>query len=199
LNKEQSTGGNIGLHFHTDTFDVSVSAYRTNYDNFTYLQETGAEMDELPVAIWTQTDATFEGWEAQLSWDFLENSSGLWTVNAITDSVKATTSSGENLPRIVPARIGGDIAWQLGNWTAGFGVMHVFDQNSVAPDETKTEGYNWFNANLAYNWSLGETDLQVFLDGSNLGDEEARVATSYLKEFAPLPGRTIEAGIRIYF
>jgi iron complex outermembrane receptor protein len=69
----------------------------------------------------------------------------------------------------------------------------------VAPDETKTEGYNWFNANLAYNWSLGGTDLQVFLDGSNLGNEEARVATSYLKDFAPLPGRTFEAGIRIYF
>lgn len=199
LNKEQSTGGNIGLHFHTETFEASVSAYRTKYDNFTYLQETGAELDGLPVAIWTQTDATFEGWEAQLSWDFLENSSGLWTLNAITDSVKATTTGGENLPRIVPARVGADIAWQLGSWTAGFGVLHVFDQNSVAPDETKTEGYNWFNANLAYNWSLGDTDLQVFLDGSNLGNEEARVATSYLKDFAPLPGRTFEAGIRIYF
>lgn len=199
LNKEQSTGGNIGLHFHTDTFEASVSAYRTKYDNFTYLQETGDELDGLPVALWTQTDATFEGWEAQLSWDFLENDSGLWTLNAITDSVKATTTSGENLPRIVPARVGADIAWQMGNWTGGFGVLHVFDQNSVAPDETKTEGYNWFNANLAYNWSLGSTDLQVFLDGSNLGNEEARVATSYLKDFAPLPGRTFEAGLRIYF
>lgn len=199
LNKEQSTGANIGLHFHTDTIDASVSAYRTKYDNFTYLQETGAELDGLPVAFWTQTDATFEGWEAQVSWDFLENSSGQWTLNAVTDSVKATTHSGENLPRIVPARFGADIAWQLGNWTAGFGMLHVFDQNSVAPDETKTEGYNWFNANLAYNWTLGDTDLQVFFDGSNLGNEEARVATSYLKDFAPLPGRTFEAGIRIYF
>lgn len=199
LNKEQSTGGNIGVHFHTDTIDASVSAYHTKYNNFTYLQETGAELDGLPVAFWTQTDATFEGWEAQLSWDFLDNSSGQWTLNAVTDSVKATTDSGENLPRIVPARFGADIAWQLGNWTAGFGVMHVFDQNSVAPDETKTEGYNWYNANLAYNWTLGDTDLQVFFDGSNLGNEVARVATSYLKDFAPLPGRTFEAGIRIYF
>lgn len=199
LSKEKASGADLGLHFHTDSFEASVSAYRTKYDDFTYLQATGDEMDGLPVALWTQTDATFEGWEAQLSWDFLENSSGLWTLNAITDSVKATTSNGENLPRIVPARVGGDIAWQLGNWTAGFGVLHVFDQNSVAPDETKTEGYNWFNADLAYNWTLGGADLQVFLDASNLGNEEARVATSYLKDFAPLPGRSFEAGIRIYF
>lgn len=199
LDKEKSTGGDIGLHFHTETFEASVSAYRTQYSNFTYLLETIDVIDDLPVAFWTQTDATFEGWEAQVSWDFLENNSGLWTLNLITDSVKATQANGDYLPRIAPARFGGDIAWQFGNWTTGFGVLHVFDQNNVAPDETKTGGYNWINANIAYNWNVGDTDMQLFLDGSNLGNEQARVATSYLKDFAPLPGRTIEAGIRIYF
>lgn len=199
LNKEESTSGDIGLHFHTGRFEASVSAYRTKYDNFTYLEVTGAEMDDLPVALWTQTDATFTGWEAQASWDFLENKSGLWTLNFITDSVRATQDNGDYLPRIVPARVGADIAWQLGNWTAGFGVLHVYEQNDVAPDESNTDGYNWINANLAYNWKAGDTDMQLFIDGSNLGNDEARVATSYLKDFAPLAGRTFEAGFRIYF
>jgi iron complex outermembrane recepter protein len=199
LNKESSLGGDLGLHFHTGSFEASASVYRNDYDDYTYLQEDGTEMDGMPVARWTQTDATFEGWEAQASWDFLENNSGLWTVNFITDRVKATQANGNYLPRIAPARIGADLAWELGNWTAGFGVLHVYDQDDTAPGETPTEGYNWFDANLAYGWSHGGTDMQVFLLGSNLGNEDARVATSYLKDFAPLPGRSIEAGFRIYF
>ena len=99
----------------------------------------------------------------------------------------------------MPSRLGADIAWQLGNWTAGLGLMHVYDQDETAPGETETDGYNMVNANIAYRWTAGGTDLQIFLDGSNLADEEARVSTSYLKDFAPLPGRTLEAGIRIFF
>ncbi|HWS40680.1 MAG TPA: TonB-dependent receptor [Arenimonas sp.] len=199
LDKETSTGGDLGLHFHTGEFELSVSVFRTEYDDFTYLQEDGNEQDELPVALWTQTDATFKGWEVQGSWDFLENNSGLWTLNFLADHVKATQANGDYLPRIAPGRIGTDIEWQLGNWSAGLGILHVYDQKDVAIDESSTEGYNWINANIAFNWKAGGTDMQLFLDGTNLGNEEARVATSYLKDFAPLPGRTIEAGLRIYF
>ena len=199
LGKEESIGGNIGLHFHNGKIDASLSFYRTEYDNFIYLEGSDLELDGLPVAYWSQTDATFTGWEAQLSWDFLENRSGLWTINALVDSVNTSTGGGGNLPRIVPSRLSADIAWQLGNWTAGFGLMHVYDQDETAPGETETDGYNMVNANIAYRWTAGGTDLQVFLNGSNLADEEARVSTSYLKDFAPLPGRTLEAGIRIFF
>ena len=199
LDKEESIGGNIGLHFHNGKIDASVSFYRTEYDNFIYLEGSDLELDGLPVAYWSQADATFTGWEAQLSWDFLENRSGLWTFNALVDSVNASTNGGDNLPRIVPSRLGADIAWQLGNWTAGFGLMHVYDQDETAPGETETDGYNMVNANIAYRWTAGGTDLQVFLEGSNLADEEARVSTSYLKDFAPLPGRALQAGIRIFF
>lgn len=199
LGKETSTGGDLGLHFHTGNFEASVSVFRTEYDDYTYLLENGLEIDGLPVALWTQTDATFKGWEAQASWDFLENRSGLWTLNFIADQVEATQRNGEYLPRIVPARVGADLAWALNGWRAGFGVLHVADQDDTAPAETPTEGYNWWDANLSYTWDRNGTDIEVFLNGANLGNEEARVATSYLKDFAPLPGRSIEAGLRIYF
>lgn len=199
LGKETSFGGDLGLHFHTGSIEASVSVFRNDYDDYTYLLEDGTELDGLPVALWTQTDATFEGWEAQASWDFLENDSGLWTLNFITDRVKATQANGDYLPRIAPARIGADLVWALGGWSAGFGVLHVYDQDDTAPGETPTEGYNWWDANLSYTWDRDGTDFEVFLNGANLGNEEARVATSYLKDFAPLPGRSIEAGFRIYF
>ncbi|HWR96766.1 MAG TPA: TonB-dependent receptor [Arenimonas sp.] len=199
LGKETANGGDLGLHFHTDRFEASVSVFRTEYKDFTYLQQNGETLDDLPVALWVQTDATFKGWEAQASWDFLENRSGLWTLNLIADRVDANQANGDNLPRIAPARAGADIAWRLGGWTAGIGITHVSAQNDVAPDESRTAGYDDIDANLAYTWNSGGTDMELFLIGTNLGNEEARVATSYLKDFAPLPGRTLEAGFRMYF
>ena len=199
LNKETATGGDLGLHFHTETFEASVSVFQTNYKDFTYLQANGNMQDDLPEALWVQNDATFKGWEFQASWAFLDNKSGAWSLNFLTDHVDATQANGDYLPRIAPARVGADIAWQLGSWTAGFGYMHVYKQNDVAPDETTTASYNLFDANIAYAWYSGKTEMELFLNASNLGNEEARVATSYLKDYAPLPGRTLEAGIRIYF
>jgi iron complex outermembrane receptor protein len=55
------------------------------------------------------------------------------------------------------------------------------------------------NANLTYHWDLGGNDFEVFLDGRNLSNQEARVHTSFLKEIAPLPGRAFSAGFRILF
>jgi len=52
------------------------------------------------------------------------------------------------------------------------------------------------NARLAYRFESVGTGLEVFIQGENLGDQEARVATSFLKEFAPLPGRSVTIGIR---
>jgi iron complex outermembrane receptor protein len=39
----------------------------------------------------------------------------------------------------------------------------------------------------------------VYLRGENLLDEDARRHTSPLKEFAPLPGRSVGAGVRLEF
>jgi iron complex outermembrane receptor protein len=38
--------------------------------------------------------------------------------------------------------------------------------------------------------------LNFFLQGKNLLDEEMRVHTSFLKDFAPLAGRALVAGLR---
>jgi len=39
----------------------------------------------------------------------------------------------------------------------------------------------------------------MYLKGENLGDEEARLHTSLLKDLAPLPGRNVTVGMRVYF
>ncbi len=42
-------------------------------------------------------------------------------------------------------------------------------------------------------------ELELFVNASNLGDEEARKHTSFVKDIAPLPGRNYALGVRSRF
>ncbi|MGO2372603.1 MAG: hypothetical protein ACTJIB_18735 [Pseudoalteromonas prydzensis] len=41
--------------------------------------------------------------------------------------------------------------------------------------------------------------MTVYLKADNLTDQEARVHSSYLKDEAPLPGRSVSLGVRARF
>ncbi|HRE14932.1 MAG TPA: TonB-dependent receptor, partial [Usitatibacteraceae bacterium] len=62
--------------------------------------------------------------------------------------------------------------------------------------ETATPGYTRVDGELA--WRIGgvRPGLTVFVQGANLLDREARVHTSYLKDLAPLRGRSVSVGLR---
>jgi iron complex outermembrane receptor protein len=50
-----------------------------------------------------------------------------------------------------------------------------------------------------FMWPLLTFGWELFLDGSNLTDEVARVHTSFLKETVVMPGRGVAAGVRVFF
>ena len=50
-----------------------------------------------------------------------------------------------------------------------------------------------------WRWQLDSTSWELFVDGRNLTDKEARPHTSLLRDYAPLPGRAIAAGLRVFF
>ena len=51
----------------------------------------------------------------------------------------------------------------------------------------------------AYHHDHGNTAWELFLDGSNLTGETARVHTSFLKDSVVLPDRNFSTGIRLFF
>ena len=57
------------------------------------------------------------------------------------------------------------------------------------------------NTGLGYNLAGAQSGnaWEVFVDASNLLDEEARPHTSFLKDLAPLPGRGVAFGARLFF
>jgi iron complex outermembrane receptor protein len=50
-----------------------------------------------------------------------------------------------------------------------------------------------------YRVLTGGLTYDLFLRATNLGDEEARLHTSFLKDVAPLGGRAFSAGVQVAF
>ena len=73
-------------------------------------------------------------------------------------------------------------------------------QNRLAELETKTPDYTLVNIETSFlikeTQLSGLGSLRIFLQGRNLLNEEAHIHTSYLKDYAPLPGRALVVGIR---
>lgn len=225
LDVETANRAEIGLHWHNGPLKLGASVYHVRYDDFIYLADTGVEEHDGPVRVWTQDDAKFNGAEAEADWNFLQNGSGSWNVRLFGDVVRAELDGsgtrpidfsvphgdhthdysidlarGGHLPRIAPWRVGGELRWERGPLRASLGAVRYAKQDHVAQFETETPGYTLVDAHIAWHGDTsGGNAWELFVDGSNLLDKEARAHTSFLKDVAPLPGRNIAAGVRIFF
>jgi iron complex outermembrane receptor protein len=73
-------------------------------------------------------------------------------------------------------------------------------QDDVAAYETATPGYTLVDAHVAWHIDTKSgREIELFLDASNLTDQEARPHTSFLKDVVPLPGRNFVLGVRAFF
>lgn len=224
LDVETANRAELGLHWHAGPFKLGASVYHARFDDFVYLADTGID-DGGPVRVWTQDDARFNGAEAEASWNFADNASGSWDLRVFGDVVRGELSGsgtravdvsvphgdhthdytvdlarGGNLPRIAPSRVGGELRWAMGAWRASIGATRYAEQDDVAEHEEPTPGYTLVDAHVAWHLDTASGGAwEVFLDGSNLLDEEARAHTSFLKDLAPLPGRGVAFGVRAFF
>ncbi|TKR33916.1 TonB-dependent receptor [Luteimonas gilva] len=204
LTEEAANQLEFGLHYHGDRIQAKLAAYYNRFDDYIFLVDTGeivaGEEEDLPVRQWSQADARFRGFEGEATFKFADN----WNLRVFGDTVRATfAEGGGNVPRIAPSRAGADLQWQQEGWRASLGAVRYAKQDKVAINETPTDGYTLVNAHVAYHWDMGNDDYssgwEIFLDGSNLTDETARVHTSFLKDKVVLPGRGVSAGLRVFF
>ncbi len=199
LDEEVASNLSVNLFYQSETLSLSLSAFATEFSDFIYEANTGLEMDDLPVLQWSQQDASFSGFEADATWQAMTWGNGSLALNAGFDTVRARFDDGDNrnVPRISPQR------WRLGaiaNWdrlTAELSWRQVDDQDDAAVNELPTEGFDDLRLHVSYGLSFGRTDVVVFFGGRNLTDDEQRLHTSFIKDLAPQPGRTLEAGIQV--
>ena len=200
LNEETSTNITATLRYESDRLTFSIGAFINEFSDYIYQANTGEEEDELPVYIWTQGDARFEGFEAEASWEAARWERGSLRFNAGYDTVTGELDSGINrhLPRIPPSRWMIGTMLTMGDVVGEISWREVADQNDVAEEELATDGFSDLRASLSYAADVGDHRLEVFINGRNLTDEEQRLHTSFIGQLAPQPGRTLEAGVRYH-
>lgn len=198
-NLHTETGNNIELAWHKHLGEVraEVNLFYNRFDDFIYLADVG-EFEETVVSRYLQEDATFKGVEAQVLFPLAIGTRHL-DLTLFTDYVDAELSTGDKLPRIPPARAGFEFAYAMQDWSARLRTTFVDDQDEVAAEELETDGYLRVDAYLDYHLPLHNQELLIFAKGLNLGNEEIRDHTSFLKHYAPEPGRSFEVGMRYRF
>jgi iron complex outermembrane receptor protein len=158
----------------------------------------GEENEFIAVTRYQRSGAEFYGLEVEARWNFWNEGSRGLDLTLVTDLVRAKdTDSGDPLPRIPPARFGGDLQYSSASWVATLGARHNLRQSRTAPFETETGGYTLVNFGTAYRLPTREDRGELILFGriDNIFDVEARNHTSFVKDLAPLGGRNIRLGV----
>jgi iron complex outermembrane recepter protein len=201
LDRERATTVDIGLRKTSGAWTGSLTAFRSDYARYIFAGFTGEfEGDEeelLPIVQYRQADATFTGFEVELKMPVRETPLGALAPRLMADYVRAKLSDGGDLPQIPPVRLGGELVLARDQFSSGLSVMFYDSQDKVSENELPTDGYTMVDLDFAYRMPARHRSVLFFLRGQNLLDEDARRHTSPLKDVAPLPGRSVSAGVRV--
>jgi iron complex outermembrane receptor protein len=202
LDEEKALSLSANLRYAAERWFFSSTVYYNDFSDFIYEAPTGALEDELPVFAFTQDDATFVGLDAEVRATVAEWSDGSLALSAQFDTVSGEVdiSGNDHLPRIPATRYGVGVS---GHWRMVRGSLdHLWirQQDEVADFELPTASYQDLRAFVGADLPIGgATTVTLFVQGRNLTDDDQRQHSSFIKDFAPLPGRTVEAGIRARF
>ena len=198
LDKETSSNIDLTIRGQNSRIEWAVTAFQNNINDYILLAPTGLVEDELPVFEYKQTDASLYGFEAEARIELFELPEGHLHTRLFTDYVHGEDDkTGEYLPRLTPLRYGVGLHFTRNQFEAAAEATFNADQDKTAANELPTDSYTLVSAELSY--AFEQPDIFVFLRGTNLTDEEARQHTSPLKDLVPLPGRSVQLGLRYDF
>jgi iron complex outermembrane receptor protein len=176
-----------------------LSVFYSDFGDYIYTEPSGAEEDDLPVYLYRQADAEFYGLEAELEFPIYQTANGEFHGRVGGDYVRGKLSEGGDLPQIPPLRLLAALEYDTGPLHAAVDLQWLDEQTDIAQGETPTDGGTLLGAELSYRWERTEPGVLVFLRASNLLDEEVRRHSSPLKDYLPLPGRSLLLGVRAGF
>ncbi|WP_457795612.1 TonB-dependent receptor [Methylocystis sp. S23] len=217
LGVEKAKTLELGLRRATGPFRFEAALYVTRFDGFIFRNLAGpvCEADfascaiggegDLRLAVYSQRNAVFRGAEFQSQLDVAPLLGGTLGVENQFDVVRASFTSGGDVPRIPPARLGGGLYWRDANWLARANLLHAFAQNDVAlTGETPTKGYNLLRAEVSYRAPLAPDgawgkEMTVGLVGDNLLNDDIRNSVSFRKNETLLPGANLRFFANVLF
>ncbi len=200
LETEQSTNVEMSYRVNSGALTGEFSAYRNEVDNYIYLDITGEEHEESPIASYTQRDVTFTGLEAEVNFTLASNDTYNAEMGFFGDMVSAELNTGGNLPRIPTSKIGTELRFFGNNWSTHLHVTRFNRQSDASRLELETDGYTLVSVYADYHLSVGtDSEVKMFLRGDNLLNEQIRNHASFLKNYSPEFGRGVTLGLRFEY
>ena len=199
LDREVGNGLDLSLRKNEGRLQGELTLFGQDFQDFIYQAFTGAQVADIAVVRYGQADAMLTGAELRARIEVAEWEENHLHLELLGDTVDAELDQVGNLPRIPPMRLGAGLHYHGHDWRGAVEWRWVDDQHNVAEQETPTDGYTMLNVHVGRRFVLKNQILDVLLRGRNLTDEEARVHTSFLKTFAPVPGRDITLSARFWF
>ena len=163
------------------------------------VDETNTGAGEFQLLQYNQDDLFMYGFETSLDVNLFKGNHGQLDLNLFADYVRAELDDGGNLSRISPARFGSGLNYNYKKFKYGINFTNIFEQKNNGRLETDTDGYSVLNMNANYNVLSGKQDLNIFLKMTNILDEDGRLHTSFIKDRAPIMGRSLMVGLQVNF
>ena len=197
-----------------DLVTIGFNAFYTDYEDFIYQAftgETGAdillargeddeeeleEFGELAVINFTAADVSFAGFELFGEAEFGQVAGVDLSGDLVIDYVEADLDEGGNgnLPRIPPLGIVAGLDAEMGRANFRAEVDYAAEADDTAEFELATDSYT--AVNLYADFAVTER-VTFEVSALNVGDEEIRLHTSFLKDEVPLPGRNFRFALRV--
>lgn len=200
LSEETSYNLDLGYKFKTDWVKAQFDVFHNWANNYIYQQRNGEFVDGAVVLETRQGDATFMGYESKLTFPLMENHYGLLDLTLFSDYTRGSFVNGGDVPRLPPLRFGFELEHSKNRWNSSLRLTRGEAQLRAGANDTPTAGYLLLNLSTQYQiLQVHGADISLFAKANNLLDENIRNATSYLRNFAPEPGRGAEIGFRITY
>ena len=199
LTKESAWGLEGFVRGEVGPATVSLSVFQNWFDDYIYLQGTGAEEDDLPVFQYLQADADYFGIEGEVKLPLVQSDRFTLGADLRGSYIEAKLDDGTPLPRIPPFSA-------LAALDAGFAgidgrveVQYFGEQDEIAPFETTTDDFTFVNASLAFSPLRGNDLVRVMVKADNIFDVTGRRHASFTKDFVPLAGRNFKVSLLASF
>jgi iron complex outermembrane recepter protein len=216
LQKEVSYNLDLGYRFNANWMTAEINLFHNWANDYIYQQQANEVFNEdlddfevicsgppgacLPVLQSAQANAIFRGFEAKTVFPLMQNKYGAIDLTLFGDYTRGTFNQGGDVPRMPPLRYGFELSYGKNDWSTDVRLTRGEPQNHAGENQSNTPGYLLLNLGAQYNLAtFHDSEVLLFARGKNMLNENIRNSTSYLRNFAPEPGRSAEIGIRISY
>jgi iron complex outermembrane receptor protein len=219
LELEKLSGWNLSFQQQWGATSLQASAFRYAVDDHIYQRSLGvfyaadkkqframcAQLDQcLPVTRYEQSQAKFHGFEAELAQELLSGAqqhADSLLLALFADQVRGRLSTlHQDVPRQPAARFGLRMEAAFDHWHVELRGVRSLAQNRPGENETASPASYQLHASLRWTGTIfGEQLASFYLLGRNLTNQEVRNSTSFLRNYAPEPGRTVELGAELRY